>query len=187
MKILEKEIALREETRALQQAKPQIKKEEFEKRVKSLQKTQSKLAGRTEDVIIDIKDLPDGEQQFAKEIQQLTRASEAMWDAEEILGNKDSGPKAIAAETEAIEWLLRAKRSKGGGGGGGSSPGEGNRTGKDTGVAALALMGESQEKNANTVEREVTQATGQTGDELPAEFRAGLDKYFEAIEKRNKK
>ena len=186
MKILEKEIALREETRALQQAKPQIKKEEFEKRAKSLKKTQATLAGRTEDVIADIEDLPDGAQMFKREIHQLTKAAEAMWDAEEILGNNDTGPKAIAAETEAIEWLLQAKRSKGGGGGGGSSPGDGNRTGKDSNVAALALMGESREKNANTVQREVTQATGQSGEELPAEFRAGLDKYFEAIEKRNK-
>lgn len=184
MKILEKEIALREETRGLEQAKPQLESEKYLDDSASLADTQEELADRTEAVIDQIRDLPEGEQKFGKEIQQLTNASVAMWDAVEILVEPDTGAPAIAAETEAIEWLLQAKRSKGGGGGGGNNPGNGNRTGQDLNSSALALLGESDEDKANTVEREVQQATGKAGKEFPEEFRHGLDQYFEELEKK---
>lgn len=183
MKILEKEISLREETRAAQQGKPQMQTDKFAELAASLGATQEELADRTEIVIEDIIDLPDGEQKFPKEIQQLTAAVAAMWDAADTLNADDTGPKAIAAETEAIEWLLQAKRSKGGGGGGGSNPGEGNRNGEDTNIAALALLGEGDANLSKEIGREVQQATGKAGSELPAEFRSGLDKYFEGLEK----
>ena len=168
MKILDGEISLREETRALEQAKPEMMMaaakaaatgeehaNEFEDRAFELADTQEELAARTESVIEDIRALPEGEEKFGKEIQQLTNAAKAMWDADQILGSPDSGSKAIAAETEAIEWLLQAKRSSsGGGGGGGSTPGDGNRSGQDVGGSALALIGASKEKLAKNVERD---------------------------------
>ena len=183
MKILEKEIALREETRGIEQAKPQLESEKYLDDSAGLADTQEELADRTETVIDQIRDLPEGEAKFGKEIQQLTNASSAMWDAVEILVEPNTGAPAIAAETEAIEWLLMAKRSKGGGGGGGNSPGNGNREGQDMNSSALALLGESDEDQAQKVDREVQQATGKSGEELPEEFRFGLDKYFEALEK----
>lgn len=183
MKILEKEIALREETRGVQQAKPQLAADKFEDTANGLADTQEELADRTEAVIDKIIDLPDSEKYFQKEIAQLNNASAAMWDAVEILVKPDTGSEAIAAETEAIEWLLRAKRSKGGGGGGGSSPGNGTREGQDLSSSALALLGESDEDEAQAVKREVQQATGKSGKGLPEEFRFGLDKYFETLEK----
>lgn len=183
MKILEKEIALREETRGLQQAKPQLESKKYLDDAAGLADTQEELADRTEIVIDDIRDLPEGEQKFGKEIQQLTNASNAMWDAVDILAEANTGGPAIAAETDAIEWLLQAKRSKGGGGGGGNNPGEGNRDGQDMNGSALALLGESDEDKSKTVEREVQQAAGGDKAEYPEEFRFGLDKYFEALEK----
>ena len=91
MKILEKEIALREETRATEQAKPQMKAGDFEDEAISLAATQDELAERTEIVIEKIHELPDGAQQFGKEIQQLTGAVNAMWDASDILGESNTG------------------------------------------------------------------------------------------------
>jgi len=108
-----------------------------------------------------------------------------MWDAGDILAKPNTGGPAIAAETEAIEWLLRAKRSKGGGGGG-SSPGSGSRSGADTNIAALALIGESNDGKSMVEHRTATQATGKSGKELPEEFRRGLDTYFELLEGKNR-
>ena len=177
MKILTAEISLREETRGLEQAKSQMQTDKFESSADELSITQEELANRTETVIDKIHELPDGESVFAKEIAQLTNAMNAMGDAEEILAGFDTGAPAIAAETEAIEWLLQAKRIGSGGGGGGGSPGAGSRTGQNLAGSALA-----KEKKANIVERETNQATGKSGRELPEEFRIGLDQYFEKLE-----
>lgn len=183
MKILTAEVNLRDETRALQQAKPQTEVERYNELADAMSVTQEEILNRTNDVIEKIFDLPEGEQKFGKEIQQLSNAADAMEDAVVVLGRRDTGPDAIAAETEAIEWLLQAKRSGSGGGGGGGSPGGGNRTGQNLNGSALASLGDSTEKQANSVERETNQATGKSGRELPEEFRAGLDQYFESLEK----
>ena len=178
MKILTAEIALRDETRTLGQAQPQLKKTKFEKTATQLSQTQIQLTQRTDTVIEKIIDLPNGDVDFRKEIAQLTNAANAMNDAEEILSKPDAGVPAIAAETEAIEWLLMAKR----GGSGSGSPGGGNRSGADLNSSALALIGNSKEKNAQVKDRETDQATGKSGRELPEEFRSGLDRYFEVLE-----
>ena len=182
MKILTGEIALREETRGVEQARSQLKADEFANSALELGTTQQELTERTDAVIEKIIALPEGEQKFAKEIDQLTKASHAMLDAERILDTPDTGSPAIAAETEAIEWLLRAKRAGQGGGGGGGDPGGGSRSGADSGASALALLGDSTERQAKVLDREINQATGKSGRELPEEFRSGLDAYFEALE-----
>ena len=182
MKILTDEIALREETRSLQQARPQLKEDELQLTTDALAQTQGDLVVRTEEVIEKVYELPDAEQQFRKEIMQLTNASKAMVDAEEILADGDTGSTAIAAETEAIEWLLLAKRAGGGGGGGGSDAGNGSRSGANIQGSALARLGNSTEKNAKLVKRNTNQATGKAGRKLPDEFRSGLDQFFEKLE-----
>lgn len=183
MKILAAEIELREQTRETEQARAQWAEEEVTQRAAGLQSTQQSLVERTDKVIAAIIDLPDGEAQFAREIQQLTQASAAMSDAEGLLAERVTGQAAIAAETEAIEWLLQARRAgQGGGGGGGSDPGDGKRSGADLSSSALAQLGQSTEKNAAVVQRDVQQSTGKAGRELPDEFRHGLDRYFEVLE-----
>jgi hypothetical protein len=182
MKILAAEIELREQTRETEQARVQWAEEEVARRAAELQSTQQSLVERTDKVIAAIIDLPDGETQFAREINQLTQASTAMSDAEAVLAEKVTGQAAIAAETEAIEWLLQARRAGQGGGGGGSNPGDGKRSGADLASSALAQLGQSTEKNAAVVQRDLQQATGKAGRELPDEFRHGLDRYFEVLE-----
>ena len=99
-----------------------------------------------------------------------------------MLARPETGPEAIAAETEAIELLLQARRinPKGGGGGGGGSPGGGG--GGEADQSALALIGAGSERDAKTEVRSVGQATGGSGSGFPAEFRSGLDAYFGALE-----
>jgi hypothetical protein len=105
-----------------------------------------------------------------------------MDEAGTILDKPDTGAPAIAAETEAIELLLQAKRpNPKGGGGGGSNPGGGG-TAASTSLAALADLGEGDDAATNVEARPVGQSTGKAGRELPEEFKTGLDAYFNKLE-----
>jgi hypothetical protein len=182
MKILEREIGLREETRAAEQARALLDREDYVAQARPLAETQRELKQRVGAVTENIRELPNAEEAFRVEIAILTRVGEVMTEATLLLAIPQTGPGTIAAETEAIELLLQAKRinPKGGGGGGGSSPGGGG-TG-DTQEAALALIGSGAEKNAQPRTRDVQMSTGTTGRELPVEFRSGLDAYFSNLE-----
>ncbi|MEZ6091804.1 MAG: hypothetical protein R3C05_28125 [Pirellulaceae bacterium] len=182
MRILEAEMDLRDQTRTLEQAKQASPPDEYHQRAKRQYETQDDNYHRTLGVMIDIRALPEGNQKFGKELRLLTAAAEAMHDAAELLQKPDTGPPTIAAETEAIELLLQSKRvnPKAGGGGGGSSPGGGGSG--DTDQAAIALHGPGADRLGKVKQRVGKQTTGSTGSELPAEFRDGLDAFFNAIE-----
>ena len=183
MKILHQEMALREETRGLEQARPALDATELTARAESLALTQGGLAERVGTVTRKIRELPDGERVFGREIVLLTRVEQVMSEAQDLLQRQVTGPAAIAAETEAIELLLQSRRinPKGGGGGGGANPGGGG-TG-DTDESALAMVGLGDELNAHAVSRHVLQSTGAGGADLPPEFRQGLDAFFDALER----
>jgi len=136
-----------------------MEKEVVKEKNEELSTTQNDLADKTDDVIEQIRDLPDGED------------------------SADTGPNAIAAETEAIEWLLLAKRAgSGGGGGGGNSAGAGTRSGAAWRGSSLARLGGAKEKLSKVIKRNTNQATGKAGRDLPEEYRSGLDAYFEKLE-----
>jgi hypothetical protein len=183
LQILEGEVNLREETRVAEQARPAIAPREFAGQADKLASSQKGLKDRVEKVTGRIRDLPDGDEEFGKEIQLLMAVSEVMGDAADILGRPDTGTEAIAAETEAIELLLKSKRvNPGGGGGGGSTPGGGG--GGKTIDSALALLGRGLNTKEVREDHGVSQATGDTGASLPEEFRAGLDEYFNRLERK---
>lgn len=185
MRILDAEIDLREETRTTEKAREAIRGEEYAERAEKLSETQATLTRRTADVVAKIEDLPNADQ-FGKEINLLTQVAQVMLEAVDILAEPETGPTAIACETEAIELLLQARRIKpSGGGGGGSSPGGGGNGTTDQ--AALALIGPGIDADAEIDERGVTQAVGTTGKELPAEYREGLDRFLNALENRGTK
>lgn len=186
MRIIEGEMDLREETRGLEQGRAAMPREEFEERAEKQTGTQTDLLKRTLDVVTDIQALPDGEENFAKEIDIVRSAAVAMNDARKLLSEQQTGPATIAAETEAIELLLASKRANpnsGGGGGGGSTPGGGGEG--DTQRAALATLGTTSDARTRVERREVEQASGLMNDRLPEEFREGLDAFFNALESRN--
>jgi len=182
MRILEGEMDLRDETRAVEQAHDAIAPDKYLERAKHLAKTQDELHNRLLRVVVDIRTLPNGEASFAKELNIIEMAVEVMGETTGILSEPDTGPEAIAAETEVIELLLQSKRinPKGGGGGGGASPGGGG--GGDTDTPALALYGPGADLKAQVQHRGVQQATGTSGENLPAEFRDGLEAFFNAVE-----
>lgn len=183
LQVLEAEVNLREETRVTQQSKPAVKQEEYGKHADQLSDTQTKLQERIKVVVTKIEELPDAEEDFGKELRLLGLVAGVMGEASEILARPDTGNPAIAAETEAIELLLQSKKfnPKGGGGGSGSTPGGGG--GGTTSDSALALLGTGVNQKEVREDHRTQQATGETGLALPEEFRAGLDEYFNRLER----
>ncbi len=137
---------------------------------------------RIDKVTDRIRELPEAEVNFGKEIKLLGLVSQVMNEATEILARPETGKPAIAAETEAIELLLQSKRiNPKGGGGGGANPGGGG--GSTTQDSALSLVGTGANEKEVREDRGVSQATGNTGPALPEEFRSGLDEYFNRLER----
>lgn len=181
LKILEGEINLREETRVAEQARQGLKEKLHREEATRLQEVQQSLGKRVNDVVDRILELPGAETEFGREINLLRQVDQVMIEAAEILATPETGAPAIAAETEAIELLLKSKRiNPNGGGGGGSDPGGGG-TGT-TQDSALALLGAGLNENEVKQAPAIVQSTGTSGDFLPEEFRAGLDEYFHQIE-----
>jgi hypothetical protein len=183
LQILEGEINLREETRVAEQARTAVDAEQYGKEATRLTDSQKTLGGRVDKVVDRIRELPDAEQEFGKEIALLGKVSTVMGDAANILAGPETGPPAVAAETEAIELLLQSKRinPKGGGGGGANPGGGGKGTTQDS---ALALLGAGLNEKEVRQNYETDQATGESGTTLPEEFRHGLDQYFDRLEER---
>ncbi len=181
LQILEGEVNLREETRVAEQAKPAVTEEQHTDEGDRLSEKQEQLQIRIQKVVDRILDLPDPEVNFGKELELLNAVDLVMGEATIILCVPDTGTAAIAAETEAIELLLKSRRinPKGGGGGGTSPGGGGSGTTNDS---ALALVGTGINEKEQREHRDVQQATGETGTQLPEEYRSGLDEYFNRLD-----
>lgn len=136
------------------------------------------------DVLVDtIGDLPNATLNFSGEMEVLGAASSAMVDASKTLVSPETGPVAIAAQTEAIELLLRSSKSspESGSGEGGSSVGS---NGGETDQAAIALLGRGMDQLAKIRDAEVEMAVSQQTGEIPERWRAGLQDYFNELESR---
>ncbi|CAK9009790.1 unnamed protein product, partial [Durusdinium trenchii] len=68
MRIIEAEMDLREETRSLEQAKAAFEPDKYTERAELQSTTQANIEERTQNVVKDILALPDGAQNFGKEI-----------------------------------------------------------------------------------------------------------------------
>ncbi|MBS0262683.1 MAG: hypothetical protein JSS02_12085 [Planctomycetes bacterium] len=182
LQILEGEINLREETRVTEQARPAHPEADYKELALKLSGTQAELQDRVDKVIERILELPDAQEDFGKELKLLGAVSQVMKEGTAILARPDTGRPAIAAETEAIELLLQSKRiNPKSGGGGGSNPGGGG--GGTTQDSALALVGSGVNDKELREDRGTSQATGDAGPVLPEEFRAGLDEYFNRLDR----
>ena len=182
LQILEGEMNLREETRVAEQARPSLAAADYQKQAGKLSHTQRDLRERVNKVVARIFELPDAKKDFDQEIHLLQAVSVVMDEAAGILAQPNTGRPAIGAETEVIELLLKSKRinPKGGGGGGSNPGGGGGGTTKDS---ALTLLGTGVNPKELRQDRGVSQTTGEPGSSLPEEFRAGLDEYFNRLER----
>lgn len=182
MKALRDEMKLRDETREAENAKPALDAKVYATQSSGLASKQFGIRLNVRGAFDDILHLPEGSQKFGKELKLLDAVMQVMDEAGTILDKPETGAPAIAAETEAIELLLQAKRPnpKGGGGGGGNPGGGGSAA--STSLAALADLGEGDDAATNVEARPVGQSTGKAGRELPEEFKSGLDAYFNKLE-----
>ena len=110
MQALRDEMSLRDQTREVENAKPAVPLEKFTTDAHNLGESQGTISTHTASAITDILALPDGESKFSKELGLLKKVTEVMDETHGILNTPETGPTAIAAETEAIELLLQAKR-----------------------------------------------------------------------------
>ena len=185
LRVLNREIQLREETRELEHAKKALETDTYFERSDALSDTQYELAEDTLEIAREISLLPNAnspliQQQFVK----VSKAAEVMDEAESILARPDTGPEAIAAISEVIEILLETCRlpNTPGGGGGGGTPGGGAQALAAL-ASALGLIGEGDDSGQAFIEkRSPKQAIGKAGRVLPEEFRQGLDTYFNTLE-----
>ncbi len=181
LRILEKEIALRDETRELEQARATLENSVYSNRAKTLATTQEQLAQRVAAVTQQIRALKNGPSRFPKQIRLLGKVQAVMRETTAILATPNTGPEAVGAETEAIELLLQTKRANPNSSGGGGSIAGGGGSGT-TSQAALALIGDGSERSSTRLQRRSEQQIGADERELPAEFRQGLDAYFSSME-----
>ena len=175
MRIINREIQLREETRELEQAKDALSADEYSERSMALYDTQITLTEDTREVEAQISLLPDAhEPVIQRQLAKVSRAAEVMEEVEEILAEPDTGPKAIAAITEVIEILLETGRVP-------NAPMVMNAP--PATASALMRIGVGDDSDSAFIEnRSPRQATGKAGRVLPEEFRQGLDAYFDTLE-----
>ena len=175
LRIINREIQLREETREVEQAKKVLTAEKYIERSKSLNETQKKLASDSREVAAKIRALPNAEERLIQaQLQKVTKATVVMEEVQEILSQPDTGPKAIAAITEVIEILLETDRIP-------NAPMVVKAP--PTSSPALRLLGLGDDGRKAFIEKRAPrQAMGKAGRILPEEFRQGLDAYFDALE-----
>ena len=138
LQILDSEVQLREQTRC-RTKRSVVTDTEHMNDANRLGELQQSYQERVDSLVDQILDLPNAEGDFANELNLLGQVSGVMQEATEILYKPQTGPTAIAAETEAIELLLKSKRfNPNASGGSGADPGGGGSG--DTEVAALALV-----------------------------------------------
>lgn len=185
MKVLQEEMQLRDETREMEETRPAFAPDVYASKVRPLEYTQTDLRERIDSVLDRIIELPEAAD-FEREVSLLTLVSDTMRQAHAVLTRPDTGPEAIAFQTEVIELLLQSKRQQSGGGGGGGNntqnpSGGNNGGGKGSALSDIGPQGNPNEP-APALDRSVEQSTGKAGRELPEEFRRGLDTYFNQLE-----
>ena len=175
LRIIDREITLREETRELEQAKEALTADKYGERSVDLYDTQITLTEDTREIAAQISLLPNAQEpRIQQQLAKVLRAAEVMDEVEDILAEPDTGPKAIAAITEVIETLLQTCRLP-------NTPMI--TTAPPATAAALRLMGLGDDSSGAFIEnRAPGQATGKAGRVLPEEFRQGLDAYFNTLE-----
>ncbi len=186
LRIINREIQLREETREVENARDTLNADKYYERSEGLSDTQYEIAEDTLEVARQISLLPEfNTQRIRQQYAKVSAAAEVMEEAETILAKPETGPEAIAAISEVIEILLQTQRlpNTPGGGGGGDTPGGGGNVFAQL-VSAMALgSGRGDDSGQAFIEkRSPKQAIGKTGRVLPEEFRQGLDAYFNVLE-----
>lgn len=175
LRLLNREILLREETRELDRARPAMPRAVVREQGAGLSSTQAAMADKSRELVGQIRTLPEADK-LEGDMQKLTSAGTVMDEAAGLLATPETGAPTIAAISEVIEILLETRRVD-------NTPNV--MKVKTATASALLLVGMGDDSDQVTIEeRAPGQSTGLTGRTLPAEFQQGLDVYFNALEAR---
>ena len=183
LQILEGEVNLREETRVAEQARPALAVRGVRQAGRqALRRPRTDCSDRVDKVIDRIRDCPTPRTSSPTRSACSGKVAGVMDEATEILARPETGSPAIAAETEAIELLLQSKRinpkrrrrRRG-------EPGR-RRQRQDRRFGHGAPGRRRQPEGSPRGPRRLA-GTGESGPVLPEEFRAGLDEYFNRLER----
>jgi FtsZ-binding cell division protein ZapB len=184
LRILESEVNLREQTRVAEQGRKAMEPDRYMGEAIRLSEAQDLLRDRLDVVIDGLRTSRKSAVDYESEIEVLTAASAAMVDATKTLVQPETGPPAIAAQTEAIELLLQSNKvspeSAGGGGGSASASGSGGETTQ----AAMALIGRGVRAVAERRVSETETVSGADRAEVPERYREGVARFFDRLEQR---
>ena len=184
MRLVQREMALRDQTRALDRRRSQ---EDYHQAAQVLAQEQRDLGFAVAALLARV---------FGPEVQMRLRAAgAAMNDAALLLEKPETGGETIAAETEVIELLGSAAKSAAQMNGNskgmqalaelltlmevGNSPG-GNPEGAASNLASSVTTGAATQDGRE--QRRIQKTTGYQNDSFPEEFREALGKFFEARE-----
>ena len=181
LRVLESEVNLREQTRVAEQGRKAMSRDEYMAEGIRLSEQQDLIRDQLDQLVEKLDAQPDAALHFGAEIEILSLAVSAMVDATKTLVSPDTGPDAIAAETEAIELMLRSKKvdPDGGASSGGEAVGG---AGGDTDEAAVALLGRGLDELSQERESETRFAVGRNQNEVPEPWLEGLQQYHERLE-----
>ena len=182
LRITEAEMILRDLTREAEQARSALGEAAHRERSLELYDQQDGLADRLDNLMNQMRKLPDGSRTFGTEIRMMASSRRAMVDAAEWMLEGETGRDTLAAETEAIELLLQSRRAGGSGGGGKSSASPGGGNGGTEATDALALSGRAAGANEQGEARGMKRAGRGEPSKIPVEFQESLERYFEGLE-----
>jgi hypothetical protein len=182
LRITEAEMILRDLTREAEQARSALGADAHRERSLELYEQQDGLADRLDNLMNQMRKLPDGSRTFGTEIRMMASSRRAMVDAAEWMLDGETGRDTLAAETEAIELLLQSRRAGGSGGGGKSSASPGGGNGGTEATDALALSGRAAGSNERGEARGMKRAGRGEPSKIPVEFQESLERYFEGLE-----
>ena len=185
MRLVQREMPLRNETRLLDQRKEVI--DDHTSQASALASEQWTVGRSVAGILATV---------FQPAVQQrLHQAAKAIDDAGKLLDQANTSGETIAAQTEVIELLGQAAKSSGQGAGKsagmealadmleemqiGNSPG-GNPIGGTSSLASQKAKGAADRDDAE--DRNIDKTSGLAHDDLPAEFRDALGYFFEQRE-----
>lgn len=180
MRVLESQVNLRAQTRVAQQGKQAMEPNDYMAEAVRLSEAQDLLRDRIDVVIDTLIAVPEGQLHFRGEIDLLGFASDAMVDATKTLVQPETGPPAIAAQTEAIELLLRSNKVN-------PDTSSNSRQGSQGGTtdqAALTLLAEGLNEKAMQRDSETLMSTGAQNNRVPQVIQLGLQEYYQRLDQR---
>lgn len=181
LRVLESEVELREQTRGTEQRRETVDDDQHMAAAIRLSEAQDLLRDRLDVIVDSLQAEPQGELNFAGEIEVLSAASQAMNEATQTLQSRETGAPAIAAETEAIELMLQSNKIKPDDSGSGSASSSQAAATKE---AAMQLLEEALNPLAKQRRGETETSIGRSRDQVPERLREPVRRFFDQLEQR---